>query len=382
MNNGGVVATCCEHRLRHTVRMSIVALWNQEPWARLGAAVIAALLLALLLRRLGWAAMHRLTRGHPVAADLLRRAGAPMQWLIPTLMLMLAFKVTPEAHSLLALDLLQHLLLVALIATMGWLVVRCIGAFENAAIIQYPMDKADNLRARRVLTQVRVFSRVANVLVVLLALSAILLTFPDARQIGTSLLASAGLAGLALGLAAKPVLSNLIAGVQIALTQPIRLDDVVIIENEWGRIEEITGTYVVVKIWDERRLVVPLNWFMENPFQNWTRTNAKLIGTVFLWVDYGLPLEPLRAELQRLCQSAPEWDGRVCLLQVTDANERAMQLRALVSSIDSPLSWDLRCRVREGMIAFVHANYPQSLPRLRGELDQPKLSRSLDTPGG
>ena len=142
------------------------------------------------------------------------------------------------------------------------------------------------------------------------------------------------------------------------------------------RIEEITGTYVVVKIWDERRLVVPLNWFMENPFQNWTRTNANLIGTVFMWVDYTLPLEPLRAELRRLCEAAPEWDGRVCLLQVTDANERAMQLRALVSSADSPLSWDLRCRVREGMIAFVQANNPQGLPRLRAELESPPLSRS------
>jgi small-conductance mechanosensitive channel len=218
------------------------------------------------------------------------------------------------------------------------------------------------------------------VLIVLLALSMILLTFPNVRQIGTSLLASAGVAGLALGFAAKPVLGNLIAGLQIALTQPIRLDDVVIIENEWGRIEEITGTYVVVKIWDERRLVVPLNWFMENPFQNWTRTSSKLIGTVFLWVDYSLPLEPLREELKRICAGAPEWDGWVCLLQVTDANEKAMQLRALVSSADSPLSWDLRCRVREGLIAFVQANYPQSLPRLRAELEQPPLSRSLADP--
>jgi small-conductance mechanosensitive channel len=360
--------------------MSIVELWNQQPWMRLGAAVCAALLLALIVRRLGWAMMRRMARGHPMAADLLRRASAPMEWLIPTLMLMLALRITPEAHSLLAVDLLQHVLLVALIVAIGWLIVRCIGAFEVAAILQYPMDTSDNLRARRVLTQVRVFSRVATILVVLLALSAILLSFPEARQIGASLLASAGLAGLALGLAAKPVLSNLIAGVQIALTQPIRLDDVVIIQNEWGRIEEITGTYVVVKIWDERRLVVPLNWFMENPFQNWTRSNAKLIGTVFLWVDFGLPLEPLRAELQRLCQAASEWDGRVCLLQVTDANERAMQVRALVSSVDSSLSWDLRCKVREGMIAFIQANYPKGLPRLRGELDQPPLSRSVDAP--
>jgi small-conductance mechanosensitive channel len=360
--------------------MSLTELWNQEPWVRLGGAVCVALLFAVAIRRAGWVVMRRLARGRPLAADMLRRASAPMEWLVPLLMLSLALRLAPEANRLLALDLLQHLLLVALIATAAWLLVRCVSALEGLAIHQYPIDKSDNLRARRVLTQVRVLGRTFNVLIVLLALSMILLTFPNVRQLGTSLLASAGVAGLALGFAAKPVLGNLIAGLQIALTQPIRLDDVVIIENEWGRIEEITGTYVVVKIWDERRLVVPLNWFMENPFQNWTRTSSKLIGTVFLWVDYGLPLEPLREELKRICAGAPEWDGWVCLLQVTDANEKAMQLRALVSSADSPLSWDLRCRVREGLIAFVQANYPQSLPRLRAELGQPPLSRSLADP--
>jgi hypothetical protein len=145
---------------------------------------------------------------------------------------------------------------------------------------------------------------------------------------------------------------------------------VVIIEGEWGRIEEITGTYVVVRIWDERRLVVPLNYFIENPFQNWTRTTSQLIGSVFLWLDYRMPLEPLRAELQRLCKQAPQWDGRVCVLQVTDANERAMQLRVLVSSVDSGTGWDLRCLVREGLIAFVQANYPQHLPLRRTEFHQ------------
>ena len=171
--------------------MVIVEVWNQQPWVRLGAAVCAALLLALVVRRLGWGVMRRMARGHPIAADVLRRASGPMEWLIPTLMLMLALRLAPEAHSLLALDLLQHLLLVILVITMAWLVIRCIGAFEMAAVLQYPTDRADNLRARRVLTQVRVFSRVANVLIVLLALSAILLSFPEARQIGSSLLASA-----------------------------------------------------------------------------------------------------------------------------------------------------------------------------------------------
>jgi len=199
-------------------------------------------------------------------------------------------------------------------------------------------------------------------------LAVVLMTFPEVRAVGTSLLASAGLVGLVAGMAARPVLSNLIAGVQLALTQPIRLDDVLIVEGEWGWVEEITGTYVVLRLWDLRRLVVPLQWFIEHPFQNWTRTNADIIGSVFWWVDYRLPLAPLRAELERLCRAAPEWDGKLALLQVTEAGERAMQLRALVTARDSPKCWDLRCRVREGIIDFIQREYPQYLPRMRAEV--------------
>jgi small-conductance mechanosensitive channel len=146
-----------------------------------------------------------------------------------------------------------------------------------------------------------------------------------------------------------------------------RLDDVVIVEGEWGRVEEIGRTFVVVAIWDQRRLVVPLQYFIEKPFQNWTRSSAEILGTVFLWVDYGMPLEPLRAELARVCKDAPEWDGRVCLVQVTDTSERAMQLRVLVSAADSGKAWDLRCRVREALIAWMQRAYPQHLPRLRAD---------------
>lgn len=266
---------------------------------------------------------------------------------------------------------LRTLAAVGTTAALTWLLMRLAAAVGDAIIRAHPIDTADNLEARRIHTQTRVLARTVMVLIVIIGTGAALMTFPNVRQIGASLLASAGVAGLVAGIAARPVLGNLIAGLQIALSQPIRLDDVVIIQGEWGRIEEISGTYVSVRLWDQRRLIVPLQWFIENPFQNWTRSSAELIGTVFLYVDYRLPLEPLRAELARIVADAPQWDGRVQVLQVTDATERSMQLRALVSARDSSLAWDLRCRVREGLIAFINAHYPHCLPRERTEWTTP-----------
>ncbi len=342
-------------------------LWAGDPWVRLGLALVAGLVLALLIRVAAYAALKRVAKRQPLLCDILRRASAPMEWVLPLLAVTVSLRLWPASSAAL-FALLQHLSLIALLVACTWLTVCCIGAFEDAAIRHHPTDVADNLQARRVVTQVRVLGRTADVIVIVLGASIILLTIPGVRQLGTSLLASAGVAGLAMGLAAKPVLSNLIAGLQIALTQPIRLDDVVIIEGEWGRIEEITGTYVVVRIWDERRLVVPLNWFIENPFQNWTRQSSRLIGTVHLKLDYRTPLAPLREELARLCRESELWDRRVCILQVTDADEHAMQLRALVSAADSGRGWDLRCLVREGLIAFIQSHHPEALPRWRGEL--------------
>jgi small-conductance mechanosensitive channel len=195
------------------------------------------------------------------------------------------------------------------------------------------------------------------------------MTFPRARQLGASLLASAGVAGLVVGIAARSVFSNLLAGLQIALAQPIRIDDVLIVEGEWGRVEEITATYVVLKIWDERRMVIPLGWFIEHPFQNWTRRSAELLGTVFLWVDYTLPVDAIRAEVKRICEASPNWDRRVCVVQVTDANERAMQLRILVSSVASGPNFDLRCELREALIGFILREHPEGLARVRAVVD-------------
>ena len=203
-----------------------------------------------------------------------------------------------------------------------------------------------------------------------------------ATTLGATLLASAGILGLVAGIAARPVFGNLIAGLQIALAQPIRLDDVVIVEGEWGRIEEITSTYVVVRVWDERRLVVPLQWFIENPFQNWTRTSAQLLGTAFLWLDYRTPMDEVRAQLQRICEEDPRWDGRVCIAQVTDTREHTMEVRLLVSARNSGDLFDLRCVVRERMIDFLERCHPQALPRLRADIAREERSpRRSPRPG-
>lgn len=223
----------------------------------------------------------------------------------------------------------------------------------------------DNLAARRIATQARVLSRTAMTGVVMAGIALMLMTFPGARQVGASLLASAGVVGIVAGIAARPVFSNMIAGLQIALAQPMRTDDVLIIEGEWGRVEEITSTYVVLRIWDERRLIIPLQWFIENPFQNWTRTSSEILGTVFLFADYRLPLDPLRAELQRVLETAPEWDKRVSVLQLTDVTERTIQIRVLVSARSSGLAFDLRCRVREALVTFIQREYPDCLPQVR-----------------
>jgi small-conductance mechanosensitive channel len=223
--------------------------------------------------------------------------------------------------------------------------------------------------------QARVLSRTAMSMVLVAGIAMMLMTFPGARQVGASLLASAGVIGIVAGLAAKPVFSNLIAGLQIALAQPIRIDDVLVVEGEWGRVEEITGTFVVLRIWDDRRLILPLSYFIEKPIQNWTRHSAQLLGSVFLHVDYAMPVAPLRAEVERIVKAAPEWDGRFFNLQVTDATERTMQLRVLCTAASSSLAFDLRCRVREALIDFMQREYPQYLPRLRVDETSSQIER-------
>jgi small-conductance mechanosensitive channel len=255
-----------------------------------------------------------------------------------------------------------------LIGAVGFILFQLVQAVEEAVLRQFRIDVKDNLEARKVYTQVKVLKKIAVVLIVIFTAASMLMVFDSVRQLGTSILASAGVLGIIIGFAAQRSIATVLAGFQIAMTQPIRLDDVVIVEGEWGRIEEITLTYVVVRIWDQRRLVLPINYFIEKPFQNWTRVSAELLGTVYLHTDYTVPLGPLREELDRVLAGTNLWDGRVKLIQVTDAKERTLELRVLVSAADAPTAWDLRCLVREKLVDFLQRHQPGCLPRLRAEL--------------
>jgi small-conductance mechanosensitive channel len=335
-------------------------------WIITGISAVFAILVALALHRVGTSILQRLTRHRSLLFSLVQGASVPARWTLVCLGLQLVWHSTPD--NLLGIALVRDATRLIFMGTVTWLAIRSCTALGHGVIALYPVDGSDNLTARRIHTQTHVLTRCVNLAVLLVGTAAMLMTFPEVRQIGASLMASAGLVGIVAGLAARPVLGNLIAGLQIAITQPIRIDDVLIIEGEYGRVQEITGAYVVVRVWDERRLIVPLQWFIENPFQNWTHSTSGLIGTVFLWLDYRMPLAPLRQELQRLCEECSEWDQRVCTLIVTDTNERAMQIRASVSASNAGALWDLRCKVREGLIICVQRDYPQCLPRLRTEL--------------
>jgi small-conductance mechanosensitive channel len=350
------------------MRLNDIFDFINNPILATAATVITAAMVTLLLHAIVTSLLIRIGMRSAYLHTFLKGSVAPLRLVLPMLAMKASLAAAPANFPWLLLW--DHLILIAIIASTTWLAVNALIGVRDVIMLRYPADLADNLISRRIQTQTTVLMRTLSGVVILLGAATALMTFPEVRQVGASLLASAGIAGVIAGFAAKPLLGNLIAGLQIAMAQPIRIDDVVIVQGEWGRVEEITGAYVVVKIWDERRLIVPLQWFIENPFENWTRSDAQLIGSVFLWTDYRLPLEPLRQELKKICEAAPEWDRRVCLLQVTDTSERAMQLRALVSAGDSARAWDLRCRVREGLIAFLQREHAEALPRVRAELTE------------
>ncbi len=341
------------------------------PWLIAAGIVAAVALAALAAHWLIYRLLGSVTARTAIRLDdsFVRRSRRPAKWILP---LLAVFAALPALASLVPAEFIhpaRHAVSLALIAAVAWLLVSLVGVIDDAVALKFPLGASDNLTARRVLTQVKVLDRIATAVIAIVTVSIMLMTFPEIRTIGASLLASAGLAGLVVGLAARPALENLLAGVQVALTEPFRIDDVVIVEGEWGRIEEIRTSYVVVRIWDLRRLVVPISYFIQKPFQNWTRTTAELLGTVFVYADYTVPVDAVREELGRMLERSRDlWDGKVWGLQVTDAKERTLELRALVSAANSDALWDLRCRVREQLVVYLKNTFPNSLPRVRAEI--------------
>lgn len=327
-----------------------------------------AVLLALLAHFVIFLALKRGARrtGSTVDNLLVAHARRPAFVLFPLAAIMIALQSLKLQAGL--LEDLQHIVALGMIAAAAWLAISLTAVFDDYISSRFRIDVSDNLLARRVHTRTRLMRRIATIAILIVAASTMIMTFPGLRHIGISLFASAGVAGLIAGMAARPVLSNIIAGIQIAMTETIRIDDVVVLEGEWGRIEEIGATNVIVRLWDSRHLVVPLSYFIERPFENWTHKTADVLGTVFLYTDYSVPVEEVRVELYRLLLASEMWDGKTWSLQVTNATERAMELRALMSAPDSATAWNLRCHIREKLIGFVVEHYPQNLPRARVEI--------------
>jgi small-conductance mechanosensitive channel len=332
----------------------------------LAAAAVVGLLVHWLLHRVA----RRLAAATETSWDdhLVARLRGPAALLFPLLAVVWVRPGVRLPET--AAGFLSRTLELAVIGTVAWMIAGVVLTVRDQILSRYPVDVEDNVRARGVHTQVRVFVRIAMVVITVVAVALMLTTFESVRRLGVSLLASAGIAGIIVGFAAQRSLGTLFAGIQIAITQPIRLDDVVIVEGEWGRIEEITLTYVVVRIWDERRLVVPIHWFLEKPFQNWTRPTAEILGTVYLWADYRIPVDEMREKLHGLLQESEHWDERVWNLQVTGASDRTVELRALMSAVDSSTAWTLRCEIREKLLAWLRDEHPDSLPRQRWEQEK------------
>jgi small-conductance mechanosensitive channel len=356
-----------------SIRSALLALRDALTW--MPDSLVAVLILALagacalgahkVLRRV---LRHTTALRYPFVFALFAQTKGVSRLGLLILAMIVVLPVVPLDKD--AAAVIARALLIGIIALAGWASMIALKIGADIYLSRFRLDAADNLLARKHTTQIRVLLRVADILVALVTVAAALMTFESVRQYGVSLFASAGIAGIVAGLAARPVLSNLFAGVQLAMTQPIRIDDAVIVENEWGWIEEITATYVVVRLWDWRRMVVPLTYFIEKPFQNWTREGSALIGSVYLYLDYAAPVAAIRAKLKEIAEHSALWDGKVVNLQVSDARDHTIEVRALVSASSAPAAWDLRCEVREKLIAFLQAEHPEALPRTRAQLSR------------
>jgi small-conductance mechanosensitive channel len=326
-----------------------------------GSAGLAILLVGVLHWLLG-----RLGRKSDLAADLARTAHKP--FLATLVLFAVQQSVRVVTTDFAGRDGVLHALVILFIAAFAWLVAAFVLVLEDAALAHWRTDVENNLRRRRFKTQIVMIRRITVATIVVLTLGVVLMTFPGIRALGASVLASAGIVSVIAALAAQSTLGNVFAGLQLAFSDAVRVDDVVVVEGEWGRIEELTLTYVAVQIWDDRRLLLPTSYFTTKPFQNWTRSSSAVLGTAEVDVDWSTEIEPLRAELRATCEGSPLWDGRVCVLQVTEAVGGMVRLRALVSANDAPSLWDLRCLVRERLVTFIWAHQRTALPRYRADM--------------
>ncbi|MDX5421994.1 MAG: mechanosensitive ion channel family protein [Hymenobacteraceae bacterium] len=295
--------------------------------------------------------------------SLTRHLNQPLTLFIPLLFVSMALPTVPYTEEQVAA--LRRVVEILNIIAFAWILIKLTDVARDMVRHKYHIEKPDNYRERKLYTQLQFLKRLGVVIILFIAVSLILLSFEPVRKLGTGLLTSAGVAGVVIGFAAQRSIANLLAGLQLAFTQPIRLDDVLVLEGEFGRVEEITLTYVVLKIWDNRRLILPLNYFIEKPFQNWTRTGSDILATVYLYTDYSVPVDALRKEFDRILAETPLWDREVSVLQVTDSKEHTLELRALMSASGSAIAWDLRCHVREKLIQFIQQHYPGALPKIR-----------------
>lgn len=349
------------------------------PWAVAAALLAAGVAMAMIVHAVFYFLLRRLSEHrHPMLHALMLRTRAITLYAFIMVALSVVLPMTPLGDGV--ADSIHKILLAAFIIFLGWAAIVGANMTLDRYTSHFRLDTADNLLARKAITQIRVFKRAIDILLALLALGCALMSFDSVRQFGVSLFASAGVAGIAAGLAARPVLGNLIAGMQIAITQPIRLDDVLVINNQWGTVEEITSTYVVLKLWDWRRYVVPLSYFFDTPFENWTRSSANIIGTVFLYLDYTAPVGRIRTKLEEIVKQSKLWDGKVVNLQISDAREQTIEVRALVSAANSSAVWDLRCEVREKLIDFVESEFPAALPHARSEVSMASAGTPSVTP--
>ena len=337
--------------------------------------VLVPLLVTLALLELVRLIAHRRAqvRRWEIAGAVVRRCVRPA-WLIAALVVAeLSFVNDVDRSSRTALS---HGLTIGLIVGVTWFAVELVYAMTDIALVRLSraLGTRDNRRARRARTQLMLLRRVVAVVAVVIAIGAILLTFTRVRALGASMLASAGIAGAIAGVAARPTLGNLIAGLQIAFSDMLRMDDVIVVNGEWGRVDDVTLTYVVMRTWDERRLIIPTAWFVDNPFENWTRHEARVIGTVFLTLDFAVPVDEVRNEVQRILETSALWDRREWVVQVTEITESGVELRMLMSAADAPSAWDLRCEVRERLLTFLRERYPEALPRTRVEAVTAPLS--------